>query len=259
MKILVVSDFHYALPQFDWLVEAAPRYDLVIFAGDFLDTNAFVDPGTQIVVVQKYLRRLGERTRLVVCSGNHDLDVDGPHGERHAQWLRDLARYAIPADGETIDVGGLLVTACPWWDGPKTQAATGAQLEAAAAMRSGRPWLWVYHAPPTESPVSWSGRRHFGDIEVRDWIARLRPDFVVSGHVHEAPFARNGSWVDRLGDTWLFNAGRQIGDIPTTIAIDTTGRQAAWFSLEGAEGVSLDAPLSRPLLPLTALPDWMPA
>jgi hypothetical protein len=29
----------------------------------------------QIVVILKYLRRLAERTRVIVCSGNHDLII----------------------------------------------------------------------------------------------------------------------------------------------------------------------------------------
>jgi hypothetical protein len=32
---------------------------------------------------------------------------------------------------------------------------------------------------------------------------------------------------------------------------------ALWFSLAGAESVSLDAPLSRPVQKLTALPAWL--
>src|SRR5690606_33924950 len=115
------------------------------------------------------------------------------------------------------------------------------------------------HAPPPESAVSWAGGRHFGDQALLGWIAQYRPDVVISGHVHEAPFVRDGSWVDRMGDTWLFNAGKQIGPVPTTIAIDTTAGEAAWFSLEGAEAVKLGGKLQRPLLSLTALPDWMPA
>ena len=83
MKILVVADIHYALPQFDWVVAAAPSYDLVIIAGDLLDTNSMVDPGTQIVVVLKYLQRLKEITRVIVCSGNHDIDLADAEGEKH--------------------------------------------------------------------------------------------------------------------------------------------------------------------------------
>ena len=37
MRCLVVADLHYSLPQFDWLLSAAPQFDLVIFAGDALD------------------------------------------------------------------------------------------------------------------------------------------------------------------------------------------------------------------------------
>ena len=34
MRCLVVADLHYSLPQLDWLVAAAPQFDLVIFAGE---------------------------------------------------------------------------------------------------------------------------------------------------------------------------------------------------------------------------------
>ena len=39
MRCLVVADLHYSLPQFDWLLSAAPQFDLVIFAGDALDAQ----------------------------------------------------------------------------------------------------------------------------------------------------------------------------------------------------------------------------
>lgn len=256
MKLLVVADLHYALPQFDWLVSVAADYELIIIAGDLLDISSSVDPGTQIVVVLNYLQKLRALTSVVVCSGNHDLDAEDADGERRAGWMRKVKRAGIAADGDTIIAGDMLITICPWWDGPLTQAEIGHQLEAASTLRRGE-WLWVYHAPPSASPVSWSGQRHFGDDALRPWIDKLSPTYVISGHVHEAPFARNGSWVDRIGDTWLFNGGKQIGAVPTTIAIDTAAKEAAWFSLEGAESVSLSQPLVRPIPPLTQMPAWM--
>jgi hypothetical protein len=33
VRILLVSDLHYALPQFDWVVDHAPDFDLVVVAG----------------------------------------------------------------------------------------------------------------------------------------------------------------------------------------------------------------------------------
>ena len=58
MRCLVVADLHYSLPQFDWLLSAAPHFDLVIFAGDALDVGSLVDFRAQIVVVKKYLALL---------------------------------------------------------------------------------------------------------------------------------------------------------------------------------------------------------
>ncbi len=34
MRILLVSDLHYALPQLDWVVRVGPDFDLVVIAGD---------------------------------------------------------------------------------------------------------------------------------------------------------------------------------------------------------------------------------
>src|SRR5258708_14235100 len=81
MRCLVVADLHYSLPQFDWLVAAAPQFDLVIFAGDALDIGSIVGFRAQILVVQKYLAKLSARTRVVVCFGNHYLDTPTAAGE----------------------------------------------------------------------------------------------------------------------------------------------------------------------------------
>ena len=37
VRILLVSDLHYTLPQLDWVVRSAPSFDLVVLAGDQLD------------------------------------------------------------------------------------------------------------------------------------------------------------------------------------------------------------------------------
>ncbi len=59
-----------------------------------------------------------------------------------------------------------------------------------------------------------------------------KPDFIFGGHIHNAPFARGGSWIDRIGDTWLFNPGQQIGEFPTHITIDLTAMRAKWVSFD---------------------------
>jgi Icc-related predicted phosphoesterase len=133
------------------------------------------------------------------------------------------------------------VTIFPWWDGPVGRDAVEQQMVADAARRPAR-WVWVYHWPPLGSPTCWTGRRHYGDTELGAWIDRFTPDFVLTGHVHEPPFKHDGAWADRIGDTWVFNPGRQIGTIPAHIEIDLGEMRAQWWSLAGAEEIDLTLP-----------------
>ncbi|HEY9066807.1 MAG TPA: metallophosphoesterase [Burkholderiaceae bacterium] len=238
MRILLVSDLHYTLPQFDWVVRTAPRFDLVVLAGDHLDISSAVSLDAQSIVVLRYLSLLHANGHVAVSSGNHDLTGPDAGGEQSALWLAEARSSGVPADGDSLLIGDTLVTICPWWDGPAGRVALEARLAADAARRPAR-WVWVYHWPPMGSPTCWTGRRHYGDADVGAWIARHRPNMVLAGHVHEPPFRRDGSWADRIGDTWVFNPGRQIGPVPAFIDIDLAAGSASWSSLLGSESVRL--------------------
>jgi len=243
LRILLVSDLHYTLPQLDWVVRVAPRYDLVVLAGDSLDISSAVALDAQSVVILRYLALLQAATKVAVCSGNHDLTGPDARGEQCALWLEEARAAGVPTDGESLLLGDTLVTICPWWDGPLGRDAVEAQLAADAARRPAR-WIWVYHWPPLGSPTCWTGRRHYGDTELGAWIARFRPDAVLTGHVHEPPFKPQGAWADRIGDSWVFNAGRQIGPVPAHIEIDLGAGNAAWNSMMGSETLGLAEPVA---------------
>jgi Icc-related predicted phosphoesterase len=258
MRLLLVADLHYSLPQFDWVLGNATRFDVVVMAGDHLDVSSIVDGGAQSVVVRKYFDRLRAKTQLLICSGNHDLDAKSESGERIARWLSASQHEGVLCDGESVAIEHTLFTACPWWDGPIVKAAIAEQLAAASAKRKNT-WIWLHHAPPANSPVSWGGDRYFGDIELRQWIDQYRPDMVLSGHVHQSPFVKQGSWVDRIGSTWVFNAGQQFGAPPAHIVIDTSAKEAFWFSAAGHQGIKLSSALDRPVPELPSIPDWLKA
>jgi Icc-related predicted phosphoesterase len=257
MNLLLVADLHYALKQFDWILSVAADHDAVVIAGDLLETSCFVPLDAQIVVVTEYLRRLSEMTQVFACSGNHDLDVEGPPGERVAGWLTGLGISGVIRDGQTVAIGETLVSCFPWWEGTATREAIAAQMAQDAARRTGN-WIWIHHAPPRDSPVSWGGKRSYGDQELSAWIAEYLPTLVLSGHVHQAPFVSGGRWVDRIDSTWVFNMGQQPGEAPTHVIIDTEAGAAAWFSLAGRERISLR---DREALPeaITDPPDWLTA
>jgi Icc-related predicted phosphoesterase len=255
MNLLLVADQHYALKQFDWILSVAADHDAVVIAGDLLDTASIVPQDAQIVVVTEYLRRLSEITRVFACSGNHDLNAERPGGERIAGWLAGPGVAGVVRDGQAVAIGETLVSCFPWWDGAETREAIAAQMARDALRRTGA-WIWVHHAPPGNSPVSWGGKRSFGDQVLSDWIAEFSPTLVLSGHVHQAPFVSGGGWVDRIGDTWVFNMGQQLGEAPSYIVIDTEAGGAAWFSLAGRERIALGGRDAAPEL-ITELPDWL--
>jgi predicted phosphodiesterase len=256
VKCLLTSDLHYALKQFDWVSNVAKNFDVVIIAGDHLDISSAVDIRFQIPVILTYLKRIHPLTTLMICSGNHDLDARSPAGEKVAKWISKARQIGAPSDGDSVTIKDTLFTICPWWDGPIAREEVGAQLARDAEKPKSR-WIWIYHAPPETSPTSWDGQKFYGDAFLLKWIEQDQPDIVLTGHIHQSPFRKGGSWVDRLGSTWVFNAGRQIGPSPTHVIFNTDERVALWFSLAGAEFVQLDQSLRRPVAELTALPDWL--
>ncbi len=242
MRVLAVSDLHYRLPHFDWLVRAAADVDAVAIIGDLADVVSPVPMEAQVVVLEQYLRRLAEHARVLVTSGNHDLDGPGSHGEQVAGWLQRLDIEGVTVDGHDLDVGDLRFTLCPWWDGPASRELVDRQLDDAASDRPGT-WVWLYHSPPAGTVLCRDGRREFPDHDLAAWIDQHRPDVVLCGHIHQAPWLDGGSWHDRLGDTWVFNAGKQrSGPIPAHLTLDTETGEVEWFGVYSTERIALRAP-----------------
>lgn len=231
MRLLFVADLHYGLKQFDWLIANASGFDAVLIGGDLLDLGSSLELDTQIVVVEKYLARIARQTRLLVSSGNHDGDARNAAQESICRWLLEAKAETLHVDGDSVEIGDTLVTICPWWDGEETRAEVE-RLLVRDSTRVKQKWAWIYHAPPDGSPVCWTGRESAGDGFLTAWIARFTPDLVLSGHIHNSPFYADGAWVDRLGKTWVFNAGRQIGPRPCHVILDFDQMIARWVSAE---------------------------
>lgn len=241
MRILLTSDLHYKLRQYDWLLQGATQFDAVVVAGDHLDVVSVVPGEVQVAALSATLVRLATLVPVLACSGNHDLNARNAAGEKTADWLDALRSPRLAVDGDSVCIAGTLFTVCPWWDGPHAQAAVQQQIQLAASRRSeastGR-WVWVYHAPP-QGALSWNGRRHYGDPMLPGLVAEHRPTAVLCGHIHEAPFRSGGAWAERIGTTWLFNPGQQIGDVPARVEIDFAAGSATWKSLAGTETLVL--------------------
>ena len=91
-----------------------------------------------------------------------------------------------------------------------------------------------------ESPRAACGRSRLlvwkkllGDPYLLEWINRFKPDLVLSGHVHNAPFYPEGSWTDRIGDTRVFNAGREPEADSYPPQLGPRRYERGWLAVEG--------------------------
>ena len=239
MRVLLVSDLHYSLKQFDWVVGVASDYDLVMLGGDQLDIRSYVAPDTQIAVVLEYVSRIAAKTAVAVCSGNHDLNARNELDEQAAEWLRAAREAGAYTDGTSVAIDDVYLTVCPWWDGPRSREAFDRTLAAESDRVGDRRWIWLYHAPPDNSPTSWTGKRHYGDTALNAWIQRYQPALVCCGHIHDSPFVSDGGWTDTIGATRVVNAGREGGPVPAHVVIDTADDTLEWSSSEGRDEVPL--------------------
>src|SRR6478672_7012956 len=73
MRILLTSDLHYKLRQYDWLIGAAAGFDAVVVAGDHIDAFLPVPTDVQIAALTASMGAVARSSRLLVCSGKHAL------------------------------------------------------------------------------------------------------------------------------------------------------------------------------------------
>ena len=92
MKLLLVSDLHYALPQFDWTTAVAPDFDLVVMAGDHLDIAGHVAGAAQTSRPRHYFIMLVYAVKRCHPDGHYPFKTMSREGGRRR-------REAPPAAG----------------------------------------------------------------------------------------------------------------------------------------------------------------
>ncbi|MEM9513404.1 MAG: metallophosphoesterase [Actinomycetota bacterium] len=226
-SILIVADLHGHAPHLDWVKANGSRFDLVALPGDFDDAALRLPGAAREAITSGFISDLSDRARVAVCSGNHDLDATDDDGERFARWTQHIAP-TVCSDGDLLLTKNLAVSSCPWWDGPNGERRLRQQIAGHASLIGDRKWLWLHHAPPTGTATAWDGSADCGDGVVAELIGEFQPWMVATGHIHESPFTRQGSWIDHLGNTSVVNPGRQAGMVPSCVEIDVCADTATW-------------------------------
>jgi hypothetical protein len=117
VKLLLTADLHFRIDWFRWLIEQAPRYDLVCIAGDLLDMFEVESTKEQAPEVGRLIRELADIVPVAVCSGNHDNAGRLVSHDRASlyEWFIDLGAHSkITTDGSTQKLEKLIVTTIPY-------------------------------------------------------------------------------------------------------------------------------------------------
>ena len=207
MRILLVSDLHYTLKQLDWVVvgrgrlrprrggRRPPRHRLV--------RRARRADRRRARVPRPHGRRRprSSRARATTTSTPATSSASAPRCGSTAR-----ARAGVLVDGARIATDDVLVTVCPWWDGPRTREQVDRALAADAA-GGRRPHRGS--GCTTRRPTS---RRRAGPASATTATptstrgsTQHQPDLVLCGHVHQSPFAAER----RLGRPHRHDVGRQ--------------------------------------------------
>ena len=239
MRILVVSDLHYRLPHYDWLVGPRPTSTPSPSPATSPTSSARCRTTSRPSSSRNYLGLLAERTAVLRRLRQPRPRRPRAHGEQVAGWLRRLDHDGAARRRRVASTSAT----------PGSRSAPGGTARS-PARRSARSSPRRPSTGPRAGSGSTTRRRRArrcattGGVSSPTTTSRTgsrstEPDVVLCGHIHQAPWAEGGSWHARLGDTWVFNAGKQIGPVPPHITLDTEAGTADWFGVFESETLDL--------------------
>lgn len=270
MKILLTNDLHGCSRWYDWLLVQATNVDIVAIAGDLFD--GFDENGLlpQVLAFDRFvaaLRKTG--CCLAFSTGNHDGNIgldadqmlktfaeDGPTDPRAQKILTceywpdafdfqsEFGQGTVVTDNRASILSfptgeRILVSTHPYAFDDSDRGNAGL-WEAASKIRAEQRvcWLAIHHEPPADTKIGGIDGSH----SLYWHVNSTPPNYVASGHIHDAPFWTEGSWMDRIGPTVAFNPGQSscaAARFPNHVILDTSLRLAKWTATDARNAVTV--------------------
>jgi hypothetical protein len=143
------------------------------------------------------------------------------------EWLAELGEAAnIMTDGCTRLLDETIITTVPYHCSPPQKAVW---LDRGASLQRSHPerkWLVLHHVPPPlrASPTD-------EEFEAIQLLKGYRPDFFVSGHIHDLPYQPGNSWRNNIGETVVITPGQLLDvPIPNHVILELPSGEGRWVS-----------------------------
>jgi len=194
MKIVSFGDVHMATRNLARMGDVLRDTDLIIVSGDLTNFGGSHDAAK---VLGEVRRACGH---VLALSGNLDKREVMPFLEREGVALH--GRGVVVEGVGIFGCGGSNITPFKTPTELSEDEIYETLMRGYAEVRDVRPLLMVCHTPPFETKCDRIvGGRAVGSTAARRFIAEIRPDVCISGHVHES------AGVDAIGPTTIVNAG----------------------------------------------------
>lgn len=192
MKLLAFVDIHGSLKAIKKIAEKAKKSkpDLLICAGDL----TIFEQGLDYLLHR--LDKIG--LPLLIIHGNHELDNDLKKVcslFKNPVFLHKKSYEAKDCLFLGYGGGGFSLV-------DREFIKTAKKFEEKIKKNKNKKIILVTHAPPYNTKVDMIMEQHCGNKSIRQFITKVKPDLVITGHLHE-----NAGKEDKVGKTKIVNPG----------------------------------------------------
>lgn len=191
MKLLVFVDMHGSHKALEKIKKQAKKADMIVCAGDISIFENNLD------ILLSELNKLNKP--VLIIPGNHEDDKDLKELTKMFDNITDIHKktfikenYLFLGYGES---GFSMV------DKEFIKTSKKFEKEIKKFPKDNKIIL-VTHAPPYKTKIDKIMDEYCGNKSIKNFILKVKPDLVISGHLHE-----NAGKEDKIGKTKLINPG----------------------------------------------------
>lgn len=208
LRVVCLSDTHGRHRRINWI----PEGDVLVHCGDFTHQGTHAE----VADFNAWLGTLPHRHKLVVA-GNHDFCLDAAEYEAH--WQKEFghrqfddphASRALLSNATYLDGRSVVIDGVKFFGSPMTPPIPGRTMafNVPRGFAAQQHWakmpadvdVLITHGPPNGVlDKTFTGLRVGDEALLKEVVSRVRPQFHVFGHIHEAYGAT------RIGKTAFVN------------------------------------------------------
>ena len=190
MKILAFVDLHGSHKALEEISKKAKDASIIVCAGD---VSIFEN---ELQSILHHLNRLNKK--VLIIPGNHESGIDISMLAKPFKNIINIHKKSIIESGFLFlgyGGGGFSMV-------DRQFEKLGKKFEKEIKKNKDKKIILVTHAPPYKTNIDKIAGEHCGNKSLRNFILKAKPDWVISGHLHE-----NAVKHDKIGKSIVINPG----------------------------------------------------